>query len=91
MGDLAPLVAALDRAATTGAAAVLLHVALTRTGFVRPVGVAPVARTVTAIVLPGCLIGVTRLGFEWFAALALRVPSADGGQLAAPALLRRTR
>jgi hypothetical protein len=87
MEDLAPWVAALDRAATTGAAAVLLHIALTRTGLVRPVGVAPVVRTVMSIVLLGCLIGLTRLGFEWFAALALRAPSADGGRLAAPALL----
>jgi hypothetical protein len=87
MEDLAPWVAALDRAATTGAAAVLLHIALTRTGLVRPAGVAPVVRTVMSIVLLGCLIGLTRLGFEWFAALALRAPSADGGQLAEPALL----
>jgi hypothetical protein len=85
MQDLAPWVAALEGAATTGAAAVLLHVALTRTGLVRPVGGAPAVRTVTSIVLLGCLIGSARLGFEWFAALALRASA--GEQLAAPAML----
>jgi hypothetical protein len=87
MHDLAPWLGWLDRAATTGAAAVLLHVALTRTGLVRPVGVATVVRTVTSIVLLGFLIGLTRMGFEWFAPLAMGAPSAGGEQPAPPTLL----
>jgi hypothetical protein len=87
MHDLAPWSGWLDRAATTGAAAVLLHVALTRTGLVKPIGAAPVGRAVTSIVLLGCLIGLTRLGFEWFAPLAMGAPSAGGEQLAPPTLL----